>query len=1186
MIALKLNQKLFLFWFGSICLSLLLFGAVFLFLSNELHQNSIHEQIDEAFDALDRQLNDRDQYLFHTTSLFAKRVDIVASMNMIYTYQDLENYQSIVFDVEKKKLSLELANLIKSEGVDIITVHDGNNRLTSFVYLDDSGQVKSGYLSYDNGIPGYFLSSTDAGIYHQVDILPFGIGRTDFFNSKSMNHRHTHVRDKKFVIEFHVPVVRQMQDKPEKKVGMITVIGNIGTEFARNLRKDTGLSFMFSMDGENWIFNEQDKNINKIVNNIANMDLTSGDLHNWELAFYDDFFYGIASYSINGGTESKFIFSGEYGLGSDIAIFQKAMFFVLLINILLILPLGFYFLRSRVLQPVLRLVSSVESIEQGEYKITTPLSGNDELTFLTNSFNSMALAIQQREHELQKLSLAVEQSPISMIITNLDGDIEYVNPAFTKITGYTFDDVIGKNTRLLKGEKISAEVFAQLWDDISNGRPWHGILHNKKKNGDFIWVSSSIIPIKAPDGEVINYLALNEDITERKHNEEQLYIQSSALQAAADGILITDKEGLAQCVNPAFERITGYCSDEIIGHTPRILKSGRQDDPYYKELWDTIKSGKTWQGELYNQRKDGSIYLEEESITPVLDDSGEITNFIAIKRDITAHHQQEEQLRHSQKMDALGKLTGGIAHDYNNMLGVILGYSDLLQTALSEQPKLAKYAHEIYHAGERGTKLTKKLLAFSRQKTSEEEVLNINMLLSDEQHMLEKTLTARIELVYDLEDNLWSVWLDAGDLEDAIVNLCINAMHAIEGSGQLNIKTSNEQVSTVEAPLLDLASGNYVVFSITDTGCGMDDATKQRIFDPFYSTKGDQGSGLGLSQVYGFVERSGGTIRVETELGHGTSFNLYFPQYQITNSNFISKKDNSMPASGGSESILIVDDEESLLEVTCEVLKNKGYNTFCANSSKHALTILEQEHIDLLLSDVIMPEMDGFQLAAIVQAKYPQVKIQLASGFFDIQKTEIDDEQKNFLHKPYKSQALLDRIRTLLDEKQISRQDWQKIAISENITIPFFKWSNQISVGIPQIDHDHKILIELINRCIIVVNNDEPAHQEINSILDELINYTQYHFQREELVMKICEDPGLVNHKQSHQQMIDKVKQYIIQYGLGELTQQELLGFLIDWLKNHIMVSDKLIANYYEGNESRVDEALKTINKDQSLSDD
>ena len=1180
MIPLKLNQKLFLFWFGSICLSLLLFGAVFLYLSNELHQNSIHEQVDEAFDALDRQLNVREQYLYHTTSLFVKRVDIVASMNMIYTYQDPKNYQPIVFDVEKKKLSHELVNLIRSEVVDIITIHDGNNRLASFVYLDDSGQVKSGYLSYDNGKPAYYLSSTDTKDYHQVDMLPFGIGKVDFFDSQSMSQRHTHVRDKTFVTEFHVPIVRERQDKPDKKVGVITVIGNIGTEFARNLRKDTGLSFMFSIDGKKWIFNEQDKNINEIVNNISDMDLTSGDLHNWKLSFYDDFFYGIANYSVNSGAVSKFIFSGEYGLGSDIAIFKKAIFLVLLINMLIILPLGFYFLRTSVLKPVLNLVSSVESLEQGRYKKPTPLSGNDELTFLTNSFNSMAFAIQQREQELRKLSLAVEQSPISMIITNLEGGVEYVNPTFTKITGYTFDDVIGKNVRFLQSGKISAEVFKQLWDDISHGRAWHGILHNKKKNGDFIWVSSSIIPIKAPDGEVINYLALNEDITERKYNEEQLYIQSSALQAAADGILITDKEGVAQCVNPAFERITGYCSDEIKGQTPRILKSGRQDDHYYKELWDTIKSGKTWQGILYNQRKDGSIYLEEESVTPVLDDSGEITNFIAIKRDITEHHQQEEQLRHSQKMDALGKLTGGIAHDYNNMLGVILGYSDLLETALSEQPKLAKYAHEIYHAGERGTKLTKKLLAFSRQKMSEEEIIDINMLLTDEKHMLEKTLTARIELIYDLEDNLWSVWMDAGDFEDAIVNLCINAMHAIEGGGQLNIKTSNEQISTVDAALLDLTAGNYVMLSVSDTGCGMDDATKGRIFDPFYSTKGDQGSGLGLSQVYGFVERSGGTIRVDTELGHGTTFKLYFPQHQIIKSNYIPKIDNSMPAPVGSESILIVDDEESLLEVTCEMIKRHGYTTFCAKSGKQALAMLEHNHIDLLLSDVIMPEMDGFQLAAIVQSKYPQVKIQLASGFFDTKNAEMEDVQRDFLYKPYKSQDLLEKIRTLLDQKQISRQDWKNIAVPKNNNIPFFKWSSQISVGIPQIDHDHKILIDLINRCTTVVNNGDPAHHEISRILDELVDYTQCHFQREELVMKICGDPGLVSHKQSHQQLIEKVDQYIIQYGLGKLTEKELLGFLVDWLNNHIMVSDKLIANYYKGNESSVDEALKTINKD------
>ena len=387
--------------------------------------------------------------------------------------------------------------------------------------------------------------------------------------------------------------------------------------------------------------------------------------------------------------------------------------------------------------------------------------------------------------------------------------------------------------------------------------------------------------------------------------------------------------------------------------------------------------------------------------------------------DITERRQAEEGLRRSQKMDALGKLIGGIAHDYNNMLGVVLGYADLLQEALREQPKLEKYAHEIHRAGKRGAKLTKKLLAFSRHKSNEAEVLNLNTFLQDEKHLLEKTLTARIKLVLNLAENVWSVCLDSGDLEDAILNMNINAMHAIDGNGQLTIQTSNEQINIANAKLLNLEPGDYVLLSISDTGSGMDETTEERIFDPFYSTKGEEGTGLGLSQVYGFAQRSGGAIKVYSELGYGTQFVFYFPRYNETSHKQQSIKENNVVEIKGTETILLVDDEPALLNLIREILSPHGFNVISAESVKEALNILQHESIDILISDIIMPEMDGYQLAAIVKEKYPGIKIQLASGFTDDRGKGMVDEslQQNLLLKPFNSQALLQRIRELLNEK-------------------------------------------------------------------------------------------------------------------------------------------------------------------------
>ena len=388
---------------------------------------------------------------------------------------------------------------------------------------------------------------------------------------------------------------------------------------------------------------------------------------------------------------------------------------------------------------------------------------------------------------------------------------------------------------------------------------------------------------------------------------------------------------------------------------------------------------------------DGRIKYVQEYSKTFYDNAEKPMYSIGAVQDISEQVKMEETLRRTQKMDALGKLTGGIAHDFNNMLGVIMGYSNLLEGALGEQPQLAKYAHEIHHAGERGAKLTKKLLAFSRKKNPDAKSVDLNALLHDLHNMLQKTLTARIKLLLDTEDDLWPVWVDDGELEDAIINISINAMHATKGNGKFTLRTRNEQISEIDAQGINLNPGDYVLLSLTDTGSGIDETIKERIFEPFFSTKGEKGTGLGLSQVYGFVESSKGTIKVYSEAGKGTQLMLYFPRYMEINSDKQQLEEKKPTVLNGNETILVVDDEVALLNLTAEILETHGYQVIKAENGKRALEILGSEKIDLLFSDVIMPEMDGYQLAVIVQKKYPDVKIQLASGFADTRHKELVD---------------------------------------------------------------------------------------------------------------------------------------------------------------------------------------------------
>jgi PAS domain S-box-containing protein len=511
--------------------------------------------------------------------------------------------------------------------------------------------------------------------------------------------------------------------------------------------------------------------------------------------------------------------------------------------------------------------------------------------------------------------------------------------------------------------------------------------------------------------------------TELSQKEEHL---SLTLNSIGDAVITTDAENRVVRMNPVAEQLTGWSFAEAQGKPVNQIfnildASSRKsiDNPF-----DTvINTG----GVVYLSKdtilvsEDGTEYLIADSAAPIRDSSGQIRGMVLVFNDITERKMKDEQLQQSLKMDALGKLTGGIAHDFNNLLGVILGYSELLTPLLNGQAKPLRYAEQIHAAGERARKLTAKLLAFSRKDTAEATVTDLNQLIISEQHLLEKTLTARVELKLQLEENLWPAYLDQGQLRDAIINISINAMHAMPEGGSLTLTTKKTHVDSFGKRHINLEEGDYLQLSIADTGIGMDQNTCRKIFDPFFTTKGDKGTGLGMSQVYGFVQQSGGAIHVNSEPGLGTQVIIYLPRYQSAETVSGDQQDSNLHSQAvplGNETILVVDDEPALLELCSQILNEHGYHSLAASSGEKALAILENQPVDLLLTDVIMPKMDGYQLAAIVSKKYPSTKIQMVSGYSDDRNKDIDDDQLHIrqLHKPYSSAELLKRVRETLDE--------------------------------------------------------------------------------------------------------------------------------------------------------------------------
>lgn len=476
--------------------------------------------------------------------------------------------------------------------------------------------------------------------------------------------------------------------------------------------------------------------------------------------------------------------------------------------------------------------------------------------------------------------------------------------------------------------------------------------------------------------------------------------------------------------NPAAQKIFGFSEEEVKGcHIiDRILPESARSA--INEIWADLLANKGGTYSLNeNTTKDGRIIMCEWHNTPLVDHNGNIIAVTSLVEDVTRRQRDEDNLRRSQKMDAIGKLTGGIAHDFNNMLGVILGYSRLLkESAVGDNPRLIKYSDQIITAGERAKKLTTKLLEFSRKAPSAAETTDINKLLEGMRDMLQKMLTPRVKLEMNLQENLWPVWLDPTRFEDAILNMSINAMHAMPDGGRLTLTSENVQPVDKDIHNMDINAGDYVLLSLEDTGTGMSQEVQSRIFEPFFTTKGTEGTGLGLSQVYGFLQQSQCGIDVESEPGHGTRIDIYVPRYHENEKEKLEKCSTELvDLPSGEETILVVDDETALLEYVEEILTTFDYTVLCAENAEQALEILQSNSVDLMFSDVIMPGKDGYQLATEVEKLYPKIKIQMASGFSDDLKLSLTNDKlhQQRLHKPYTSEQILLRVRELLDEGEV-----------------------------------------------------------------------------------------------------------------------------------------------------------------------
>jgi two-component system cell cycle sensor histidine kinase/response regulator CckA len=632
--------------------------------------------------------------------------------------------------------------------------------------------------------------------------------------------------------------------------------------------------------------------------------------------------------------------------------------------------------------------------------------------------------LQRQKTELQVL---FDLTPAMIFFKDTENGILRVNKRLAEMIGKSVEEIEGKpSPEILSQEE--AKYYADDLEVIHSRMPKLGIVETiRDREGKEVLVQTDKVPVCDQAGKVTGIVVMCQDITERNRAEEALRLLNSAVVQSREAILITDAAldlpgPKIVFVNPAFTQMTGYTAAEAIGRTPRILQGSRTDKTVLNRLRQNLERGEVFEGEVINYRKDGKEFDLEWQITPLRDTSGKITHFLAIQRDITTRKRFEAQLFQSQKMETVGKLAGGVAHEFNSIMTAIIGQSEFLLDDLPAGSPLGKNALEIRRAAGRAATLTRQLLAYGRKQLLQPENLDLNQVIGSMEGMFHHLMGGNVDMQIVPGHALQSVQADAGQIEQVIMNMAINARDAMPNGGKLMLETANisiDEESVGRYP--EMKPGDYVMLAITDTGLGMSPEVKARAFEPFFSTKEvGRGTGLGLSTCYGIIKQSGGHISVYSEPARGATFKIYLPQVERPTRIPIQRLDApDLPR--GTETVLLVEDDPALREMASILLRRLGYTVLAAANGMEALSLKQQRdigHIDLLFTDIVMPHMSGKELSERVQAVYPQTKVLFTSAYTEnaILHQGVLNKGLALLQKPFTPSALAHKLRAVLDQ--------------------------------------------------------------------------------------------------------------------------------------------------------------------------
>ncbi len=628
----------------------------------------------------------------------------------------------------------------------------------------------------------------------------------------------------------------------------------------------------------------------------------------------------------------------------------------------------------------------------------------------------------------QKFRQLFQDMPDAIFLTSLDagskGLILDVNRAAEQQTGYTREELLNMNilSHLCADENVSQVALARE-KEIEANKEVRFVEKKIRKDKTEYWTEAILRIISYNGTDVL--LSINRDVTDKIIANEKIIKLSYAIEQSPIFVIITDPKGTIEYANRMALEITGYRQDELIGRSFRYDEFSIFPKKEFKNLWSTLETENSWHNEFeMNLKNDKKIFVSA-TVFPIKNETNQVVNFIGMMEDRTDQRKLREQLIQAQKMESVGRLTGGIAHDFNNLLTVINGYSELASNIKTKDKKVHEYFKAIFRAGERASELVRQLLAFTRKQSAETKIVNLNTLIQDLTKMMSRLIGTDIQINTKLDPKLSYIKADPVQIEQILINLVVNARDAINenktGNSERKITIVTKTVSFDNASakaIADIKNGDYVLFSVSDSGSGMPKEVKDRIFDPFFTTKETgKGTGLGLATVYGIVKQNNGNIEVLSELNKGTQFNIYWPAVDSTKDSVELQEDTFSPAVGH-EHVLIVDDDEEVRTLASEMLQALNYHVTEANNGTQALLLLKDASCnpDLIITDLIMPEMDGIVFANKAKQILPDVKLLYASGFAGNRfKTNSKNEiEEFFIQKPYTLHALGQKIREVL----------------------------------------------------------------------------------------------------------------------------------------------------------------------------